>query len=195
MGFRDLQRFENARARLDAFKAWQALSPDARQAAYEAVSPPAQRVKTAYLPSYVSPFGTAANSMVYLQTHIPSAQQSGAGDTVAVSVRNVVLPYHWGANGHAAVPDNAAQLNPKKFKFAKLTLTQKIPSTTRVSSRITKALYYKPASNSVSAPFGQATAGQDEATVIAAIKASTAFTTFIDTGGQKNTYKITPEGI
>jgi|SRR6476469_2190429 len=195
MGFRDLNRFETQRARFEAYKAWQALTPNARQTAFAAVTDEAGRVKTKRVAAYVSPFGTLGTTMIYLATRVPANNQTGAGSGVANVLRTILATYIHGEPGGGALPNGAITINAKKFKFAKLTLTSVVPGTTRKESRITKALYYKPTVDSVTSPFGQATANQDEAAAVAAIKGSSEFEAFIADNSGKNRYKFTPEGI
>lgn len=66
MGFRDLRRYESQKAAYDAYKAWQALTPDLKQAAFAAIT---DETKRAYLKpdvdTYSAPFGQSVGDQDY----------------------------------------------------------------------------------------------------------------------------------
>lgn len=194
MGFRDLQRYPQQKAKYDKYLQWLEATPAERQAKFAAITNEAQRVKIPRDSGYISPFGTAGSTKIYLPAPlIAAADPTGQGAAVAIILRGLLASYTTTETEFGAL-SSPVLIDAKKFKFAKLMLKAVVPGTTRVASRITGALYYKPAVDSVSAPFGQNTGGQEYTEAVDAIKGASAFTTFIAGNGGKNTYKFTPEG-
>jgi hypothetical protein len=189
MGFRDLNKYPAMKARYDNYKQWQDQTPAQRQASYATVTVPANRVKPVKVQGYVSPFNATGTSLVYMPARILGPTQAGAGATLAGILRDLVDEFT-----HATVPTGGITVGTKGYKFAKLTLTTVVSSTTRTESRITGTLYSKPTVDNVSSPFGQKTAGQNYDTVVTAIKAIAAYGTHDAANGGKNRCKFTPEG-
>lgn len=189
MSFRDLQRTETQLTRYQEYKKWQALTPEQRSTAFEAVSPPAQRAKHARTEGLVSPFNTTGSTLVYITANVLSLTQTGVGSNVATLCANLCKDYIKPTN-----TANAIIIEADEYKFAKLSLTEVVPATSKSTSRITKSKYFKPSTNTATCPFGQKTAGDDYATVIAAIQADAAFTTFKAQNDGKNRFKFIPEG-
>jgi hypothetical protein len=189
MGFRDLNRYPAMKAKYDAYKAWQDQTPEQRQTSYAAVTVEADRVKPEKVDGFVCPFNAAGASLIYVPAKLISTTQSGAGAALAGILKGIVDEFTF-----AAVPENGLSIAQKGYKFAKLTLTTVVPSTTKSKSRITGTLYNKPDVDSVSSPFGQKTAAQTYDAVVALIKAKTAVTTHGNGNGGKNRVKFTPEG-
>lgn len=189
MGFRDLNRYPAMKAKYDKFKAWQDLDPGKRSELFATVTDEQGRVKTSRADGLVSPFNTVGTSLIYVPARLISNTQSGAGAGLAGIVRGLVDEYTF-----ATVPANGVSVNTKNYKFAKLTLTTVVASTTKATSRITGSKYYKPTVDSVSSPFGQKTGGQDYDAVVALIKAKPAYVTHKAGNNDKNRAKFTPEG-
>ena len=193
MGFRDLQRYESQKPRYDKYKAWLALDPAARQAAYAAVTDETKRVKTEREAGYVSPFGTAGTTKVYLPARLIKSGQTGQGSGTAEVLRGLLASYTTTGTEFGALT-TPILINTPKFKFAKLTLTSVVPGTTPKNSRITGASYKKPDVDSVTCAFGQNAGGQDYDAAVLAIKGESAYTTFLAGNDGKNRAKFTPEG-
>jgi hypothetical protein len=193
MGFRDLQRYESNKSRFDKYKAWLAMTPDQRQAAYALVTDETKRVKTEKEAGYISPFGTAGTTKIYLPTRIIKSGQTGQGSGTAEVLRGLLASYTTTATEFGALT-TPILIDTQKFKFAKLTLTAVVPGTLKKNSRITGAAYLKPDVDSVTCPFGQNTGGQDYEAAVLAIKGESAYTTFIAGNDGKNRAKFTPEG-
>ncbi|WP_414573181.1 hypothetical protein [Nostoc sp. CCY 9925] len=193
MGFRDLQRFESQKSRYDKYKLWLAMTPDQRQAAYAAITDETKRAKTEREKGYISPFGTAGNTKVYVPANLIKDGQTGQGSGVATVLRGLLASYTTTATEFAGLT-TPLFIDVQKFKSAKLTLTSVVPGTTTKNSRITGAGYKKPDVDSVTGEFGQNTGGQDYDAAVLAIKGESAYTTFIAGNGGKNRARFTPEG-
>ncbi|QLE55666.1 hypothetical protein [Nostoc sp. TCL26-01] len=193
MGFRDLNRYPAQKARYDKYKEWLDSTPQQRQAKYAAITDETKRVKTEREKGYVSPFGTAGNTKIYLPARLIKDGQSGQGSGVALALRGLLANYTTTATEFAALT-TPILIDANKFNFAKLTLTSVVPATTKKASRITGAEYKKPDVDSVTCAFGQNTGGQAYDAAVLAIKGETAFATFTGGNGGKNRFRFTPEG-
>jgi hypothetical protein len=193
MGFRDLQRYESQKARFEKYKAWLAMTPDQRQSAYAAITDESKRVKLQRVGGYVSPFGTAGTTKVYIPAQLLVAGQTGQGSGTATVLLGLLANYTTTSAEFAGL-STPIVVNTPKFKFAKLTLTTVVPGTQKKNSRITGAAYNKPDVDSVTSPFGQNAGGQDYDAAVAAIKGETAYATFVAGNDGRNRAKFTPEG-
>jgi hypothetical protein len=192
MGFRDLQRYPAQKARYDKYKEWLEATPEQRQSKYAAITDETRRVKTAREIGYVSPFGTAGTTKVYIPTRIIAAQQSGSGAGVAGVLRGLLATFTLTGDDFGAL-NSPILIEAKQFKFAKLTLTSVVAGTKK-ASRITGAMYLKPDVDSVTCAFGQNTGGQDYDDAVVAIKTATAYGNFLQENNGKNRARFTPEG-
>jgi hypothetical protein len=193
MGFRDLQRYPTMKARYDKYKIWLDASPEQRQTMYAAITDETKRAKTEKESGYVSPFGTAGSTKIYIPAKLIKSGQTGQGAGTAEVLRGLLNNYTTTIAEFAALTTPAV-INAKKFKFAKLTLTSVTPATQKKNSRITGAAYKKPDVDSITSVFGQNTGGQAYDAAILAIKGDAALTTFLNGNGGKNRYRFTPEG-
>ncbi|BAT53781.1 hypothetical protein NOS3756_27440 [Nostoc sp. NIES-3756] len=193
MGFRDLQRYESQKPRYDKYKAWLAMNPEQRQAAYATVTDETKRAKTEREKGYISPFGTAGTTKIYVPARLIKDGQTGQGSGVAGVLRGLLASYTTTATEFAALT-TPLLIETSKFKAAKLTLSNVVPGTTPKNSRITGAAYKKPDVDSVTCPFGQNAGGQDYDAAVLAIKGEANFATFLAQNGGKNRFKFTPEG-
>ncbi|MBH8563777.1 hypothetical protein I8748_16525 [Nostoc sp. CENA67] len=192
MGFRDLQRYESNKSRFDKYKAWLAMSPDQRHAAYAAITDETKRAKTEREKGYISPFGSAGATKIYIPARLIKDGQTGQGSGVANALRGILAPYTTTATEFAALNDPLL-IETSQFKAAKLTLTAVLPGTKK-NSRITGAAYNKPDVDSVTCAFGQNVGGQPYDAAVLGIKGLQAFSTFIEGNGGKNRARFTPEG-
>lgn len=193
MGFRDLQRYPLQKARYDKYKDWLDSTPLERQQKFAAVTDETKRARAETEPGYVSPFGTAGNTKIYLPARLIKDGQTGPGSAVAGILRGLLAPYTSTLTEFAALT-TPIEIDAKKFKFAKLTLTNVVPGTAKKPSRITGAEYKKPDVDSVTGVFGQTTGGQPYDGAVLGIKGIAAFATFLEGNNGKNRYKFTPEG-
>ncbi|MDQ3018253.1 MAG: hypothetical protein M3Q64_00045 [bacterium] len=193
MGFRDLQRYPAQKARYDKYKEWLDSTPAQRQAKFAAITDETKRARAEKEAGYVSPFGTAGNTKIYLPTRIVKDGQTGQGAGVANVLRTLLAPYTTTATEFAGLT-TPLQIDTKKFKFARLTLTAVVPATVKKPSRITGAEYKKADVDSVTSPFGQTTGGQPYDGAVLGIKGQAAFATFLEGNSGKNRAKFTPEG-
>ncbi|MEH2066979.1 MAG: hypothetical protein V7K47_02205 [Nostoc sp.] len=193
MGFRDLQRYPLQKARYEKYKLWLDSTPVERQQKFAAITDETKRASAEKEPGYISPFGTAGTTKIFLPARILKDGQTGQGSGVATVLRGLLANYTTTSTEFAAL-NTPILIETKKFKFAKLTLTTVVPSTTKKPSRITGVEYKKPDVDSVTCPFGQNAGGQDYDAAVLAIKGESAFATFVDGNGGKNRFKFTPEG-
>lgn len=193
MGFRDLQRYESNKARFEKYKAWLAMSPDQRAAAYATVTDETKRASAEREKGYISPFGTTGTTKVFLPARIIKTGQTGQGAGVAEVLRGLLAGFTTTATEFGALT-TPLFIDTDEYKFAKLALTTVVPGTTKKNSRITGASYKKPDVDTVSSPFGQKTGGQDYDAAVAAIMGDAAFATFVAGNNGKNRFRFTPEG-
>ncbi len=193
MGFRDLNRYPAQKAKYDKYILWLESSPAERQAKYAAITDETKRVKTEREKGYVSPFGTAGTTKIYLPARLIKSGQTGQGSGVANSLLTLLASYTTTATEFAALT-TPILIEASQFKFAKLTLTSVVPGTTPKASRITGALYKKPDVDSVTSAFGQNAGGQAYDEAVIAIKGEAAYATFLSGNGGKNRARFTPEG-
>ncbi|MEH1916803.1 hypothetical protein [Nostoc sp.] len=193
MGFKDLNRYPLQKARYDKYKAWLDSTPLERQQKFAAVTDESRRAVAERESGYVSPFGTAGATKIYLPTRLIKSGQAGQGSSVAEALRTVIAPYVT-TNAEFALLTTPLEINAKKFRFAKLTFTAVAPGTVKKPSRITGVEYKKPDVDSVTSPFGQTTGGQPYDGAVLGIKGQTAFAAFLAGNSGKNRVRFTPEG-
>jgi hypothetical protein len=197
MGFRALQRYESQKAKYDAYKLWQAKTPEQKHALYEAIPGIATgRAKPVQKTGFIIPFNATGTIVTYIETSkiLHETQGSAVGAAVANALRNA-LDGQYFATATGTTPVVLA--NPR-YKFAKLSFTSKDSFVNRVS-RITGSNYKKPTTDTISMPFGGKTMTEDFDTAVAAIKAKATDGANdwknSSTATVKKSYKFTPEGI
>ncbi|WP_017652294.1 hypothetical protein [Fortiea contorta] len=193
MGFRELQRYPAQKARYDKYKEWLDATPQQRQAKYAAITDETKRAKAEREKGYISPFGTAGTTKIYVPARLIKDGQTGQGSGVSTVLRGLLANYTTTATEFAALT-NPLLIETNQFKAAKLTLTSVLPGTTKKPSRITGAEYKKPDVDSVTCTFGQNAGGQDYDVAVLAIKGESAFANFINGNGGKNRARFIPEG-
>ncbi|MDZ8083958.1 MAG: hypothetical protein RMX35_33465 [Nostoc sp. DcaGUA01] len=193
MGFRDLQRYPAMKARYDKYKEWLDATPAERQAKFAAITDETKRAKTEREKGYISPFGTAGSTKIYVPASLIKDNQTGQGSGVANVLRGLLASYTTTATEFAALT-TPIFIDVSKFKSAKLTLTSVVPGTVNKNSRITGAGYKKPDVDSVTGEFGQNTGGQEYDAAVLAIKGAPAYATFLEGNSGKNRARFTPEG-
>ncbi|MEH1954732.1 hypothetical protein [Nostoc sp.] len=193
MGFRDLNRYPAQKARYDKYKEWLDAPPAERQAKFAAITDETKRARAEREDGYISPFGTAGTTKIYLPAQLIKSGQTGPGSGVA-NVLLALLASRTTTASEFAGLTTPIKIDAKKFKFAKLTLTSVVPGTVKKASRITGAQYKKPDVDSVTSPFGQGTGGEAYDAAVLAIEETTAYVEFIEGNGGKNRARFTPEG-
>jgi hypothetical protein len=196
MGFRDLERYEAQKARYDNYKAWKALSPDAKKALYDAIPGIAtSRAKPVLDTGFIIPFNSTGTIVTYVETtKILNATQGAAVGAAVANALRTALTGQFFATAAGTTP---VVLNIPRYKFAKLSFTNKEGFVDRIS-RITKSSYKKPSTDTVSMPFGGKTMAEDFDTAVADIKTKAngaAAWSGGSTATIKRSYKFTPEGI
>jgi hypothetical protein len=195
MAYTDISRGVRLAADHAKYLAWLNKDTAARQTAYAAVTNPANKVKTDRTPGFLIPFTSA--TAIYVPTRLIAADQTGRGGTLAKALRDVLAQYTY-TQAEVAVLPTPNVLEGVKFKPAKLTIIQRVTTATaKEASRITGRLYYRHENDSVTGVFGKKAIGDTQDSVIAAIKASSGFTTFF-TGSANallSRYRFVPESI
>ncbi|WP_029635974.1 hypothetical protein [[Scytonema hofmanni] UTEX B 1581] len=196
MGFRALQRYESQKAKYDAYKLWQAKTPEQKQALYDAIPGIATgRAKPVLTTGFIIPFNATGTIVTYIETFkiFDATQGSAVGADVASALRTALAGQFFAT---AAGTTPVVLTNPR-YKFAKLSFTNKDSFVKRVS-RITGSTYQKPTTDTVSMPFGGKTMTDDFDTAVADIKTKTNGANAWKNGSTatvKKSYKFTPEGI
>jgi hypothetical protein len=197
MGFRELERYESQKAAYDNYKAWKALSPDAKKALYDAIPGVSTgRAKPILDTGFIIPFNATGTILTYVQSKkiLSATQGTTSWADVATAVRGALAGQFFAA----ATGTTPVQINAPKYPFAKLSYTKKENFVARVS-RITKRSYKKPSSDTISMPFGGKDMSDDFDTAVKAIKEKATVGalawTNASTATVKQSYKFTPEGI
>ncbi|GAX41530.1 hypothetical protein NIES4075_25030 [Tolypothrix sp. NIES-4075] len=190
MSFRDLRRYESQKAAYDNYKAWQALSPDAKHTAFAAITDETKRAKPERTMGYLSPFNQIGATLKHISMLTLKRVQQGQGSAVGVSLATALDNFYI---DNTETPPVGGAIEYKRFKAAKLAYTER-SSFSKQASRITKRVYLKPDVDTYSAPFGQSTGGQtyEAALVIIAPLAKTWVSGA--TAPKKRSFKFTPEG-
>jgi len=196
MGFRELERYESQKAAYDNYKAWKALSPDAKKALYDAIpNIKTSRAKPIHDQGFIIPFNATGTIVTYFESSklLNATQGSTAWADVCNALRTALAARFFAT---AAGTTPVIIKNPK-YKFAKLSFTKKENFVDR-TSRITKRGYKKPSSDTVSMPFGGKDMTDDFDTAVKDIKTKTGGAVAwvnASTSTVKQSYKFTPEGI
>lgn len=195
MSFRALERYESQKAAYDNYKAWKALSPDAKKALYDAIPNIAtSRAKPVLASGVLIPFNATGTNVVYIETKkiLNATQGSAVGSDVANALRTALSgQYFLEPTGTTPV----IIISPR-YKFAKLSFTNRESFASR-TSRITKRSYKKPSSDTVSMPFGGKTMAQGFDEAVSELRTKTNGANDWANGSTatvKRSYKITPEG-
>ncbi|MFK0729986.1 MAG: hypothetical protein ACFKPT_25130 [Gloeotrichia echinulata GP01] len=191
MSFRSLRRFEGQKAAYDNYKAWVALSPDAKQTAYAAVTDETKRAKPERSIGYISPFNQVGSALRYISIPVLSPTQTGQASDIATALATALDNFY--ITGSESAPASGA-IKVKRFQAAKLSFRNR-GAATKKNSRITKRAYLKPDVDTVSAPFGQSVGNQDFAAALIILNPKA--TTWVQAGvlPNKRSYKFTPEGV
>ncbi|MCC5641132.1 hypothetical protein LC593_35990 [Nostoc sp. CHAB 5844] len=197
MGYSDISRGPSLAADYAKYQTWLQKSTEERQTAFAAITNPANRVKTAKTAGYIVPFDSSGN-LVYVPARLIAATQAGRGAALAQTVKTIVDAYTFSTTEVAALTTPNVLENVKQFKFAKLTVVQRVTtSTTKEASRITGRKYYRHENDSVTANFGKKVLADTYDSVVQAIKEKPEFIALF-TGSEQaaaSRYRFAPEGV
>lgn len=197
MSYKDISRGVRLAADHAKYITWLEKDTEARQAAYALVNVAANKVKTDREAGVIIPFDTSGINLVYLPAKLIAGTQTGRGSELANVMRGLLSDYTFtNVEVEALTTPNIIE-GAHRFKFAKLTVIQRITTaTTKSGSRITGRQYYKHENDSVTAHFGKKLAADTYDTVITAIKAKAAWNTlFIGSANAvASRYRFVPEG-
>lgn len=198
MAYKDISRGVRLAADHAKYMLWLNKDTEARQAAYATVTTPANKVKTARTSGYIVPFDATGTALVYLPARLISPTQEGRGSVLAKAMEGILKPFTFTTAEVGALTTPNVLDTAKKFKFAKLTVIQRVTTATvKESSRITGRKYFRHENDSITASFGKKVAADTYDTVTTAIKANTAFTGLF-TGSETalaSKYRFVPEGV
>lgn len=197
MAFKDISRGVRLAADHAKYITWLEKDTEARQAAYAAVTVAANKVKTDRVSGVIIPFNTSGINLVYLPAKLIAASQAGRGAQLAQTVEAILRDYCFTDTQVEALTTPNIIEGTHKFKFAKLTVIQRVvTATSKSSSRITGRSYYKHENDSVTGHFGKKIASNTYDTVVTAIKANTAFTGLFtgNASALASRYRFVPEG-
>lgn len=198
MAYKDISRGVRLAQDYAKYKIWLEKSTEERQTAYAAITTPANRVKTAHAPGYIIPFDSTGTNLVYIPARIIGPTQSGRGMTLANTIRDIVGDYTFTLAEIAALTTPNLLDTVKRFKFAKLTVIQRVQTATqKEASRITGRKYYRHENDSITTHFGKKLAADTYDSVVQAIKEKPAFTALFQ--GSENAsaskFRFVPEGV
>lgn len=190
MSFRDLRRYESQKAAYDNYKAWQALSPDAKHAAFAAVTDESKRAKPERVEGYISPFNQVGSTLKYIRLPVLKKTQQGQGSAIGTALATALNAFY--IDDIEAAPTTGA-IDYRRFKGAKLSYTER-STFTKKTSRITKRVYLKPDVDTYSALFGQSVGGQTYEAALIIITPLANNWVKAATLPARRVYKFTPEG-
>lgn len=198
MAYRDISRGPRLAADFQRYKLWLEKDTEARQSAFATVNDPTKTVKTSRVPGFIIPFDANGTGLIYIPARLISATQAGRGAQLAQTLKGVVDEFTFSSSEVAALTTPNILQGVKKFKFAKVTVVQRVTTaTTKEASRITGRKYYRHENDSVSASFGKKLSGDTYDSVSQAISEKPAFIALF-TGSENATasrYRFTPEGV
>ena len=197
MAYKDISRGVRLAADHAKYIAWLEKDTAARQAAFAAVSNPANKVKTDKVPGYVIPFDSTGAQLAYVPARLIKATQTGRGSALAIALAHVVQDYTFDLNEIALLTTPNLLDGAKQFKCAKISVIQRVTTATeKEPSRITGRLYYRHENDSVTTVFGKKLATDTYETVKEALIASSAFKALVPgTGTVANRYRFVPEAV
>jgi hypothetical protein len=198
MAYKDISRGVRLAADHAKYIVWLQKDTEARQAAYAAITTPANKVKTARVRGYIIPFDASGASLVYVPARLIGATQTGRGSVLATTLKGIVDDFTFSTTEVAALTDPNVLESSKRFKFAKLTVIQRVTTATnKESSRITGRKYFRHENDSVTASFGKKLAADTYDSVAQAIKEKPPFIGLFQ--GSENAiasrYRFVPEGV
>lgn len=197
MAYSDISRGVRLAQDHAKYMEWLQKTTEQRQTAYAAVTTAANRAKAERVSGYIIPFDASGASLVYLPARLLSATQTGRGGALASTLKGIVDDYTFSSQEVAALTDPNILESAKKFKFAKVTVIQRVTtSTTKESSRITGRKYFRHENDSVTANFGKKLSADTYDSVVQAIKEKPAFVGLF-TGSENasaSRYRFVPEG-
>ena len=195
MAYKDISRGVRLAADHAKYMTWLEKDTAGRQSAYASVTTAANKVKTDRVPGYIVPFDSGA-SLVYIPARLISKTQAGRGAALAQIVEKMVDPFTFTQAEVKALTNPNTLDVAKQFKFAKVTLIQRVETAKeKKPSRITGRLYYRHENDSVTAPFGKKVVGNTYDTVLSDIKATAEFIAFTGPTNPYNKFRFVPEGV
>ncbi|WP_373525094.1 hypothetical protein [Nostoc sp.] len=198
MTYRDISRGDRLAADYAKYQIWLKKDTEARQAAYAAITTPANKVKTDRVIGAIIPFDTSGTNLVYLPARLIAATQVGRGGVLATAMQGILAEFNFTRTELAALTTPNVIDNVKKFKFAKLTIIQRVTTATvKESSRITGRKYFRHENDSVTGSFGKKIAADTYDTVVAAIKGKADFNGLFtgSVNALASRYRFVPEGV
>lgn len=199
MAYKDISRGVRLAADHAKYMLWLNKDTEARQTAYATVTTPANKVKTSRVSGYIVPFDADGANLVYVKAQLIAATQAGRGSGVAKELQQILDPYTFSSSEVTALATPNVLDNARQFKFAKLTLVQRvITATTKEASRITGRKYFRHENDSVTGRFGKKVAADNYSSVTQAIQESPKFVAFFAATANKdngNKYRFVPEGV
>jgi hypothetical protein len=196
MAYSDISRGVRLAADHAKYLTWLNKDTAARQAAYAAVTTPANKVKTERVAGFLVPF-TASGALVYLPARLIADNQTGRGGTLANTIRSILAPYTFTVTEVNAIAA-ANVLEGVKLKPAKLTIIQRVTtSTTKEASRITGRTYFRHENDSVTGVFGKKLIADTFDATVAAIKAKPEFTGLFtgSANASASRFRVVPEAV
>lgn len=195
----DLSRGAELAADWEKVLAWQKTTRAQKQALYKANKKTQPRIKVQRVLGYIRVFNNSTGLLVF-EKKIPKATEQAAA--VQDNITTLLAIAQAGGAGRLleAQPTDTGVIvvADARYKFAKISCISVLGEAEK-ASRVTGNTYTKIITDTVSTPFGRATASETFAQALTAIRASSAYTTFIGAAisGTNATNKvlIIPEGI
>ncbi|RCJ21563.1 hypothetical protein A6S26_24245 [Nostoc sp. ATCC 43529] len=197
MAYKDISRGVRLAKDHEKYMLWLNKDTQARQQAFAAVNDPTKTVKTARVPGFIVPFDSSGTELVYVPAKLISPSQSGRGSDLALVLKGLVDEFTFSTTEVAALTTPNVLEGVRNFKFAKLTVTQRVTTATAKSaSRITGREYYRHENDSVTAHFGKKLASSTYSAVMDAISEKPAFTALFQgsANATASRYRFVPEG-
>lgn len=188
--YSDINRGLELQDAYEKYQLWLKKTRAEKKTAYKAVSKPLdQRVKVERIPGYILPFNSQTE-LVYLETRIIAATQTGAGSTPANLARTLVADR---VLESAPTCDNKQVISGKRYQFAKIIVSKRTKTATdEDNSRISGIPYKRHESDNASSAFGRKDATDNYSSAVKDIKANAAYTNYVKNVGDR--IGFTPEG-
>lgn len=188
--YSDINRGPELQDAYEKYQLWLRKTRSEKKAAYKTVSKSAgQRVKVERIPGYILPFNSKSE-LVYLETRIIAATQTGAGSVPANLARSLVADR---VLETAPTADNKQVVSGRRYQFAKIIVSKRTKvATDEKDSRISGIPYLRHESDNASSPFGRKDASDNYSLAVKEIKAKGEYTNYVKNAGDR--IGFTPEG-
>lgn len=194
MGYRAISKAVSLAAAHANYLVWLQQSTGDRQASYAKIAKK-NKDRHVTIAGWIIPFSLSISAKYALLHYVMAEDQSKASNTALATALYTALTGRIDPPIANTTGWNFNSTLSKRFKFAKLSLTQVTSvATNKSNSRITGNLYQKNVTSTVSGEFGQISTGEAYETAVTAILADSGLVTLFASTTNKTRYRFTKEG-